>query len=221
MLSTRVWFVGLLAGGLCLGQADPEQADPEQADREGDTYSIYSLLLTNLQTSHGPDGNPRFLVVDTTVRGVPERPCFDRRSLGKSRIAEILSDFDERKNRRQKLKRELVIAKPYELLTESEAAQFRKPGAGVLSRGRYSGVTDLFSFSNVYFDKARTLAVAQVASWCGNVCGLWQWTMLEKQRDGSWKQVPGLSCTSEASKGARGLAQLAGFFGVLHRRLPE
>jgi len=190
MSSARLCSLGLLATALCLAQ-------PQQ---DKDIYAIYSLLLTNAQTSHGPDANQRLLIVDTTVPGLPERPCLALNSLGQPRVAEIFKDFEERKDRPQKLKRELAVTKPYELLTESEAEQFRNSRAAPDSSARFSGVTDLFSFSNVYFDKAGTLAVVQLTSWCGTLCALFQWTMLEKQSDGSWKQAPGVSCSSIATR---------------------
>jgi hypothetical protein len=165
----------LLASGLCLAQAD----------REKDVYAIYSLLLTNPQTSHGPDDNARYLVLDTTVAGVPAQPCLNVIGERRQRIAEILKDFQERRGRTRKLKRDLKLSKAYELLTESEGKQFRGRNANPEWRTRFEGVTDLFSFSDVYFDEAGTLALTHITSWCGSLCALFQWKLLEKQLDGS------------------------------------
>lgn len=172
-------MIALLASGLCIAQED----------RETDVYAIYSLLMTNPETSHGPDDNPRYLILDTTVAGVPAEPCVNAAGERAERISEILKDLQERRNQQRKLKRELKITKPYELLSESEARH----------RARSTGVTDVFSFSDVCFDKAGTLALTHRASVGGSLCALFQWKLLEKQSDGSWKEVPGVGCVAMAS----------------------
>ena len=185
----RVFLLASLASAICIGQPD----------REKDVYAIYSLLLTNPQTSHGPDNNAKYLILDTTVAVVPAQPCLDAKGERRERITEILKDFETRKNARRKLQRDLKLSKPYELLTESEAKQFRNRNANPEWSIRFAGVTDLFSFSDVYFDKAGTLALTYISSWCGSLCALFQWKLLEKKADGSWKESPGVGCVAVAS----------------------
>jgi hypothetical protein len=136
----------------------------------------------------------------TTVAGVPAQPCLNVLGERRERITEILKDFEESRHRPRKLKRELKLSKPYELRTESEAKQFRNRNTSPEWHTRFAGVTDLFSFSDVYFDKTGTLALTHMTSWCGSVCALFQWRLLEKQTDGSWKEVPGVGCVAIASR---------------------
>lgn len=175
-------LIVFLASSLCVAQEN----------REKDVYAIYSLLMTNPETSHGPDDNPRYLILDTTVAGVPAEPCVNAAGERAERMAEIRKDFQERRKQQRKLKRELKLSKPYELLAEPESRQ----------RARSAGVTDVFSFSDVYFDKAGTLALTHRASICGSLCALFQWKLLEKQSDGSWKEVPGVGCVAMAQNRA-------------------
>ena len=83
MKSRPVYWIALPASGLCLAQED----------REKDVYAIYSLLMMNPETSHGADDNPRYLILDTTVAGVPTEPCVNASGESRERTAEILKDF--------------------------------------------------------------------------------------------------------------------------------
>jgi len=63
-----------------LPPAFPQDASSANSEREKDVYAIYSSMLTNPRTSHGPDNNERYLIAPTTMPGVPPIPS-DRRKI--------------------------------------------------------------------------------------------------------------------------------------------
>jgi hypothetical protein len=65
----RFAFLLLVCGTAALGFQG--QASSPDSEREKDVYVIYSLMLTNPETSHGPDNNERYLIAATTAVGVP------------------------------------------------------------------------------------------------------------------------------------------------------
>ena len=66
---------------------------------------------------------------------------------------------------------------------------------------RFRGVTDVFTLSDVYFNGRQTLALTAIASWCGGLCALYQWRVLEKVAEGKWEERPWVGCMTIA--GAR------------------
>jgi hypothetical protein len=107
----------------------------ENSAREKDVYAIYSLMLTNPQTSHGPDNNVRYLIAMTTGPGHPEKPCVQPPKEREADFQEVLTDFERRKSTPQQLKRAFSISKPYVLLTADEVKdiQARLPGGTLLA----------------------------------------------------------------------------------------
>jgi hypothetical protein len=59
---------------------------------------------------------------------------------------------------------------------------------------RFDGVMDLFTLTDVHFNPQRTLAVTQISTWRGGLCGLWQWKAFEKSKSGEWHELPWQAC---------------------------
>ena len=74
---------------MCMLAAQSQSAD--LSDREKDVYRIYSLLMTNPRTSHGPDDNPRYLIAATT-RVEQRQPCVNAPPSHAGDLAEALAD---------------------------------------------------------------------------------------------------------------------------------
>ena len=184
----------------------------QQPDK--DVYAIYSLMLTNPQTSHGPDTNPRYLIADTTVPGIPETPCISPITDRPGDFQQVLADFTKRKKIPRVLKRSLTIQKPYVLLNAEDAAAFVKsrmlphvPTSPPQDQdNRFKDVTDLFRLGEVYFNQNRTLALASFSSWCGGLCGLWKWRLFEKLASGSWVEHDDAGCSTMARR-TRGIRE--------------
>lgn len=159
--------------------------------QEKDVYSIYSLMLTNPQTSHGPDNNERYLIAMFTAPTYPE-PCLPTERDADRR--EMCTDYEQRKATPRQLKPTFSISKPYVLLSTDEAKTFIqflnqsriKPGQVPIER--FKGVTDLFTLSDVYFNKRGTLALTGISTSCGFNCGLFQWKVFERLSSGKWEE---------------------------------
>jgi hypothetical protein len=170
------------------------------AEREKDVYAIYSLMMTNPVTSHGPGGNQRLLIADVTMPGEPEGPCVKP---PKERFADfqlVMEYFEVRKGTQRRLERKLSIETAYEYLSVDEVEQFqqerfpKKPGT--TRSQRFRGIIDVFTFSDVYFNPSRTLALTAMSSWCGGRCALYRWMVFEKNSAGTWEERPKwISCT--------------------------
>ena len=191
-------FVCLMA--LCgTALASQEDAAPLERERENDVYRIYSLLMTNVRTSHGADNNPRYLIAASTHSETARQPCVRPPKERETEFREVLMDFEGRKETQRTLTRQLSVRKPYELLTAGQVKAFQsergwpKPDQRRLD-AQYEGVTDLFILSNVYFSKNGRLALTAVSSWCGGLCGQHEWKVLEKLPTGVWQEQPWVTC---------------------------
>jgi hypothetical protein len=193
----------------------PLQPAPSETERENDTYRIYSLLMSNPRTSHGPDNNPRYLIAETTSLGIPEPPCVRPPKEREEEFKEVIADFTNRKATPRILKRRLSISKPYELLTGAQVNTFKNCHGGFPKRtcetphALFDGVDDLFTLSDVYFSKSGRLALTAVSTWCGDLCAQYEWKVLEKLPDGEWKERPWVVCFSISEQSQRVLARAA------------
>ncbi|MGA2882372.1 MAG: hypothetical protein ABSG13_25745 [Bryobacteraceae bacterium] len=196
----RLAYLVLMIATIARGFQESNVTDPE---REKDVYAIYSLMLTNPKTSHGPGADERYLIRATTVPGTPGVPCVRPPKEREADFREVLADFERRSATPRQLERELSIRKPYVLLNADQVKQFlderslhrNPPGTG---DEQFRGVTDLFSLSDVYFNQRRSLALTALSSWCGSLCGLYQWKVFEKVDTGTWEERDWLTCITVA-----------------------
>jgi hypothetical protein len=176
-----------------------KEGNPPDAVREKDVYAIYSLMLSNPNTSHGPYQSERYLIAGTTVPGIPEQPCVSPPKERAAEFRDVLVDYERRKTTMRDLKPALSIAKPYVLLDANEVNEFIKersfsaPGKTVPAP-QFQGVTDLFRLSDVYFNRRGTLALTAISAYCGSLCGFHQWKVFEKRATGKWEELPWDAC---------------------------
>jgi hypothetical protein len=174
----------------------------QDAGPDPDVYAIYSLMLTNVKTSHGADTNAQYLIAAKTRAPWPGTPCVTPPAERRAEFDEVLADFETRKVRPQELKRGLSISKPYVLLDEKQVIAFigsrSVMGSGRKASEVFPGVTDLISLSDVYFNRDRTLAMTGMSLWCGSLCGLWNWRVFEKSASGKWVERAWVTCSTIA-----------------------
>jgi hypothetical protein len=174
-----------------------------QQGTDADVYAIYSLMLANPPTSHGPDNNKRYLIATTTVPGYPPVPCVSPPKEREADFREVLADYELRKSSPRELKLALSIPKPSVLLSATEVGEFIKEhtptrnGMPILDP-RFEGASDLFGLSDVYFNSRRTLALTGISTWCGSACGLYQWKVFEKLDTGKWEERRWVYCSGMA-----------------------
>lgn len=166
-----------------------------------DIYAIYSLIFTNPSTSHGPDDNLRYLIAATTDSEATDKPCVQPPPDREADFQEVLLDYELRKNSSQLLRPAFAIDKPYALLDANEVKEFmmaRENGVSKVGEARadnqFDGVSDVFTLSNVYFNRRHTLALTGLSSWCGNPCGLFRWKVFEKLNSGKWQERDWVNC---------------------------
>ncbi len=182
--------------------ATPAFAFQQDAAHERDVYAIYSLMLTNPQTSRRTEENQRYLIAATTGRPQPEEPCAGPPPERAADFAEAVADYHRRRTTPRQLTNALSISKPYALLTPDEVAEFvrerRNPQLDRAAGGRFPGVTDLFTLWDVSFNDAGTLALTGISTWCGMTCGYWQWKVFERLDDGRWEERRWPTCVTVA-----------------------
>lgn len=180
--------------------------NPPDSERERDVYLIYSLMLTNPRTSHGPDNNERYLIAATTAPGRPLEPCVMPPKEREADLREVLADYEHRKGKTRELKPAFSIPKPYLLLNADEVKSFMKERWPTpepkLPDARFRGVTDIFTLSDVYFNQRQTLALTAMSTWCGSLCALYQWKVFEKLHMGKWEERPWVGCMTIADAGS-------------------
>ena len=182
------------------GSLVPQGASVSVSDR--DVYRIYSLMLTNPTTSHGPDDNERYLVAASTAPGPPDQPCVVPPKEHQADFREALADYELRKGKARELKPLFSIPKPYSLLSPEEVQAFQKerwptPESKVPGP-RFRGVTDLFTLSDVYFNQRHTLALTGIATWCGGLCASYRWKVFQKVDADKWEERPWVQCMTIA-----------------------
>ena len=88
--------------------------------------------------------------------------------------------------------------KPYVILDPNVATEIMLHSARLsdlpIVRERYAGAEHLLIFSDVFFNRKRTVALVNIDSWCGGLCGVSRWIALEKGKDGVWQMRPWARC---------------------------
>jgi hypothetical protein len=194
----------------------------QDAEREKDVYAIYSIMLTNLQTSHGPYEGDRYLIAATTGPGNPQEPCVRPPTEGDADFREVLADYQRRRATPRELKPEFTITKPYVFLAARDVAAFiaerSRPGGNPdQADGRFRGVSDLITLTDVYFNQRRTLAVTAISTYCGPLCAMYQWKVFEKSETGEWLERKWVTCSAVAETQRRkfGLSAAAGELAIV------
>ena len=150
-----------------------------------ETYAVYSAILSPPPLSL-QDQDARYAIADTTSTAKegldsPRAACQLPPSISES-FAQMNSEFEKRKNTPVHLKKEFTLRKPYVLLTPQEVANFIYHG------DRPKGVTNLITVSDVYFNRSKTVAMVHVNAYCGGLCGLFGWHVMEKSAAGQWHE---------------------------------
>jgi hypothetical protein len=153
--------------------------------------------MTNPPTAGSWD-NSRYLISATT-RVQDETPCVRPPRACKAEFAAVLADFKRRSGKARVLKRDLSLSKPYELLKAEQVEAFKKERGWPKPEARepnplFTGVMEVFTLSDVYFSNNGRPALTAISSWCGGLCGLFQWRVLKKVSTGEWKEQPWVYC---------------------------
>ena len=199
----RIIILSALMPLLVFAQAPEKTAQAIPAERRVDTYAVYSAVLAHPALSH-PDDNQKYLVVE--LSGIPmekdPRMCTVVPEVYRAAFSELLQDRERYQNQFL-LEHAFTIPKPYELITEDQAAQFRGlrnvPGHTTDEVELFRGAADLIKLGNVYFDRKRNLAAVYTEAWCGGLCGFWTWRVFVKTGEGNWDEQRWATCMTIAA----------------------
>lgn len=196
----------------------PRYADAQSmpADRVEDSYRIYSQLLPGDQIEWGDAQRSQWLMEDVTKAVTLDSPCASGGMMAGSmnphhsikapearqaEFAEVLADFDAHCHDRYKLEAaKFGLKLPVQMLDEEARGRYVQgvmhymPPANDIMRApatpdEFKGAAGMHSFTAVYFNSAHTMAMTEIGMYCGGLCGMWRWVVLEK-KNGQWKVLP-------------------------------
>ena len=114
------------------------------------------------------------------------------------------ADFYRRKDTTRKVPKSLSTPKPYVILDPDAAKELLKSATlsdSPFIRERFPGAQHLWLFSDVSFNRKRTVALVHVDSWCGGLCGFSYWIAFEKGNEGVWQMRPwARACAGQTSR---------------------
>ena len=195
---------------LAFGQEPKTPAPAVPADRREDTYAIYSAVLAHPRLSH-PDSNEKYLVLDASGISMENdsKLCIAVPDAYRAAFTELVADRSLNSSEHFRLEPAFKIPKPFSLITEDQARQFRSqrfgPGPSTSEVELFRGAVDLIKLGNVYFDKKRTLAAVYTEAFSGSLSGFWTWRVFIRNGKRDWEEQHWVTCMSVAT--ARGAGQ--------------
>jgi hypothetical protein len=177
------------------------------ADQSAEIYAIYSAVIDQLKLSHKNTAT-KYLIENSTGFAPDPSPagCVTPPAAYRRSYDEVLAVFATHKSDSFRLERKFTISKPYEILDPAEAKHFVQMtwNLSPLDRPRdevdkFRGATDILRLGNIYFNRDKTFAMVRTGAWCGGLCGLWVWRILEKKEDG-WHELEWGGCIMVASR---------------------
>jgi hypothetical protein len=197
-----------------LAQTQGLQNVPNSSElrNSAETYAVYSAILAHPPLSH-QDTNTTYAIADTALLsndkiGTPADACVGIPQVSSANLAQVVSDFEQRRNTPLHLKRSFSLSKPYFLLSPQQTSEFEWwRGGGHIQTdppslpevNPYSGAVDLIRLSGVFFDRPKSVAMVYISATCGTLCGLWGWHVLEKGSPGRWQEIRTARCTATIS----------------------
>jgi hypothetical protein len=190
---------------------DSQNAPPSELRDSAETYAVYSAILAHPPLSH-EDTNTKYAIADTVLLsndkiGTPNGACVDIPQVNSAKLAQVISDFEQRRNTPVHLKRAFSLSKPYVLLSPEQIRELEWWRGGHIQTdppslpavNPYSGAVDLIRLSAVFFDRSKSVAMVYISATCGTLCGLQGWHVLEKGTSGRWQEIRTARCTASIS----------------------
>jgi hypothetical protein len=196
----EIHLLGILvfAGIVTTGMAQAPLASQGRAE---DVYTIYSAMITSTMTPQQETPDEIYLIEETTVTNSGGPGCVRAPIEEASILAEVIEDYNQRSNASVVLSRRFTLPKPYELLDGDRATGFLKDaldatpqflprgGAAPVNRNPlFQKAKQVFRFSDVYFNKTRTSALAWVAVYTTSVDFRGSWRPYRKSAAGFWEE---------------------------------
>lgn len=193
MMSQMRKYFGLVIV-ICLGAVSSTSGFQQDPALRDDTYAVYSALFSDPRIVQAHGYNGAVFIDETTVagmmRGGPSAVCYPPTPANEADWREALTALSQHTFSPEKLEPFFKMSRPYTLLDGMAVAEFRQQGMREeAARGRnwnYAEAKRLYRLSPVFFNQKRTLALTEIAMWCGGRCGEGGWKVFEKV-DGQWQ----------------------------------
>jgi hypothetical protein len=166
------------------------RSGPGNVPTDDQIYLIEATTVTD-RTGFGPPGARTLFTAESCLKVPP---------LDDAGFREILSDYNQRKNTPAALKRQFTFSKPYQLLTATESDRFLREALEATPKSKAPNVTPprnrnplypkskrVFRVGDVYFNKARTLAVVFFSVYTNSADGSGSWKAFRKAANGQWQ----------------------------------
>jgi len=157
------------------------RSGPGNVPTDDQIYLIDAMTITD-RSGFGPPGGRSFFTAESCLKVPP---------LDDAGFREIVADYNLRKNTPAALKRLFTFSKPYQLLTASESDRFLREAQEatppVNRNPLYSKSKRVFRLGDVYFNKARTLAVVFFSVYTTAANGSGSWRAFRKAANGQWQ----------------------------------
>jgi hypothetical protein len=164
-----------------------------KALRDGEAYTIYSILLKNEPAVR--EGRMKRILLSDETHGYGSAQltvCLENEPNTDAALVSLVRSYQEENKYRWQLERKFDLPIPYELVEEKTFRDFFKdpdaPGWNNFFKA-YPGSGYFFNLSGITFDSHKTRALVHVGYGCGFTCGHSNYHLLEK-RDGKWTEVP-------------------------------
>jgi len=185
------------------------QSLPVALAQSSDAYAIYSGLIEKspaVRTGPGnvPTEDEVYLIESTTATGRTTElasACVQVPAADTAAFAEILADYNARKNNSVTLTRQFTFAKAYQLLPTKEIDQFLKDALDatpqVLPAGfarpvnrnpLYVKSKKVFRLGDVYFSANRSFAMVYFSVFTTPMDGSGGWHAFRKSANGKWEE---------------------------------
>jgi hypothetical protein len=165
-------------------------------NRDEDARAIYSWVISHLTLR-----DKLYLIVpETRRRSYPDDVCLQIPRSHATDFREIRADFDRNKEVTRELPLSFSTEKAYVVLDSEIAKELLKSGRlfdSPIIGQQFAGAEHLLLFSNVSFNRERSLALVHIDVWCGGLCGESWWIVLGKD-NGVWNQRPWSGCRAIA-----------------------
>jgi len=180
------------------GAASPTVSPQQESAVQAETYAVYSAMMTS-RTTQLRDSDEVYLIQEQTVIDSGAPSCVTAPPGDAAALADIQAEYSRRDRVSVTLTRQFVLPKPYELLDRDKVETFLKdagfatPYIGsipprVNPNPLYPRAKRVVRFSEIYFDRSHTFAVALMGIYSTTADYIRSWRTFKKSANGVWEE---------------------------------
>ncbi len=188
LLQVVVALICVVAAAL---QAD-ETTEPLRPYVDPDAYAVYSALLPRRESYRFAKGR-LVIKAETISKPFVGTPAENLSEEALVKYKDAVDDFLRVNSSQWLIQQDIRSDKPYTLLPSAIISGYFAEGGGWWGSfyARYPESGGFIEMSAVGFNKDKTVGLVYMGSACGDLCGEWSYTVVEK-KDGKWVPVKGV-----------------------------